>query len=81
MKALTETQAKQLLQPLKGLCVSQTVDIWNYSFCQDNFMRQEIIPQNWNQHKLESFSLGSSPIIGAAANSNDEAAILINQIR
>jgi len=33
MKALTDTTANQLLQPIKGLCVTQAVDIWNYTIC------------------------------------------------
>ena len=61
MIPLTEPQDNQLLLPLKGACVSQKVDIWNYSYCHDLFMRQEIIPQNWNENKQEAFSLGISP--------------------
>lgn len=50
------------MHPLKGMCVNHMVDIWNYTFCHDSFMRQELIPQAWNKNKQESFSLGEAPM-------------------
>ena len=40
---INDELADQLLLPLLGYCLGQTVDVWKYTICVGAFSRQEMI--------------------------------------
>jgi len=53
---ISDGLADQLLFPLLGYCLGQTVDIWKYTLCVGAFSRQEMLPGQ--KGPSEVYSLG-----------------------
>ena len=54
---ISDALADQLLFPLLGYCLSQTIDVWKYSLCFGAFSRQEMLKVGNNKGD-EVYSLG-----------------------